>query len=195
MKTMKLMSKFFMSFLTIMLFLGCSPEDGKDGADGTDGIDGADGNDGVDGADGETGTANVIYSDWISSEFASITAAEESEQLLVSLDVGDINPNEDAIIVYGRRTPDAIGQFVMIQLPYEFFNQNEVYRYRLAAGTLFNALYVNAHTTNGNTNLFTYFSDYRYIIIPGGNSISAKSSVNYKKMTYQEIITHFNIPE
>ena len=75
-------------------------------------------------------------------------------------------------------------------------NQNEIYRYRLSEGLTFSALYIETTTTDGGTNLFTYFNHYRYVIIPGGISSSGKStSIDYRKMSYEEIVAHFNIPE
>lgn len=183
--------------------MACSPEDGKDGVNGLNGIDGANGVDGVDGTDGndgQTGTANVVYSDWIDSEFGSMAAAEESDQLLVSLGSGDFNNDEDLILIYGRRAINALF-YDISQLPYTFTNQNEIYRSRLSEGSTFTAIYVEAVSTDGGNKVFAYFSDYRYIIIPGEVSTSGKaansksSSIDYTSMSYEEIIAHFNIPD
>ncbi len=209
---MKFTTPLFAILFIATLFMSCSKNDGEDGAigpqgaqgpagamgaDGPAGAMGADGQEGAQGETGEqgaTGTANVIYSDWIASELGSMPAAEESEQLLVSLGLVDFNTDQDLIIVYGRRPTNAINNDVR-KLPFELFSQNEVYRFRLSEGFTFAALYVEAVTSDGGTNLFTYFDDYRYVIIPGGVSASGKSSIDYGKMTYEEIIEHFNIPE
>ena len=200
MKTTKLIKSILV--VAFVAFLGsCSSEDGADGlngvdgTDGVDGVDGMDGADGTDGEDGDAGTANVIYSDWIDSEFASISAAEESEQLLVSLGPGDFNADQDVILVYGRRADNAI-LFTVSQLPFELFSQSEVYRYRVSEGATFNALYVDNSSSDGGNKVFDYFADYRYVIIPGGVSANGKSSsIDYTKMSYEEVIAHFNIPE
>jgi hypothetical protein len=67
----------------------------------------------------------------------------------------------------------------------------------LSEGVGFIALYVEALNTVGGTNLFTYFDDYRYVIVPGGVSTSGKSAsaTDFTKMSYDELIAYFNIPE
>lgn len=202
---MKFAKQVFSLIFLVSLFLACSKEDGQDGAigpagpqgeQGITGANGADGMDGEQGEQGETGTANVLFSDWIASEFNGISAAELSEQLLVSLGLSDFNTDQDLMMIYGRHSVNALN-FDILQLPYELTSQNEIYRYRLSEGSGFTALYIENTTTDGGTNLFTYFDDYRYIIIPGGNATSGKSSnsIDYTKMSYKEIVTHLNISE
>ena len=92
--------------LSMALAISCSPDDGADGAvgpQGPQGEQGVAGPQGEQGEQGEPGTANVIYSDWIASEFGSLAAAEQSEQLLVSLGLGEFNISNDLLLVYGRR--------------------------------------------------------------------------------------------
>jgi len=78
MKTqMKLTYRFFTVLLIVSLMMGCSKDSdlgpqgpkGEPGDDGQDGADGVDGQNRADGQNGATGTANVIYSDWIPSDF------------------------------------------------------------------------------------------------------------------------------
>ncbi len=185
--------------LSMALAISCSPDDGADGAvgpQGPQGEQGVAGPQGEQGEQGEPGTANVIYSDWIASEFGSLAAAEQSEQLLVSLGLGEFNISNDLLLVYGRREISAISNDVY-QLPFDLYSQNEKYRQRLSEGSGFVALYVEALNTVGGTNIFTYFDYYRYVIIPGGVSTSGKSGqeLDFSKMTYEEVINHFNIPE
>lgn len=188
--------------LSMALVTSCSSEDGEDGAAGPQGEQGPagpagpQGEQGAQGEQGEPGTANVIYSDWIASEFGSLAAAEESEQLLVSFSVAEFNNENDVLLVYGRREINIISNEVY-QLPFDLISQNEIYRYRLSEGSGFTALYVEALTTDGGTNIFTHFDDYRYVIIPGGVSTSGKSGsgIDFTKMSYEEIVAHFNIPE
>lgn len=204
MKTMKFTKRLFSLLFIASLLLACSKEDGQDGAtgpagpqgeQGATGTEGVEGVEGAEGEQGETGTANVIYSDWIASEFGSIFAAQQSEQLLVTLGLNDFNTAQDVMVVYGRHENNALSDDIL-QLPFELFSQNEVYRYRLTSGNGFIALYADAASSDGGNKLFTYFNDYRYIIIPGGNSTSGKSAnIDYTKMSYEEVIEAFNITE
>lgn len=204
MKTMKFTKRFFSLLFISSLLLACSKDDGQDGAtgpigpQGEQGVTGADGGDGEQGGQGEqgdTGTANVIYSDWIASEFGSIPAAEQSEQLLVTLGLNDFNTTRDVIVVYGRHENNVLSDDIL-QLPFELFSQNEVYRFRLTSGNGFIALYADTAASDGGNKLFTYFNDYRYIIIPGGNSTSGKSAnIDYTKMSYEKVVAHFGIKD
>ncbi len=201
MKTSELSIKgFFLTVMSVALIVSCSPEDGEDGAvgpqgpQGEQGVAGPTGPQGEQGEQGETGMANVIYSDWIASEFGGLAAAEESDQLLVSFGLGEFNNANDVLLVYGRREINVISNEVY-QLPFELISQNEIYRYGLSEGSGFIALYVEALTTDGGSNLFTYFDDFRYVLIPGGVSTSGKSNIDFTKMSYEQVIEYFNIPE
>ena len=204
MKTSELSIKtFFLTVMSVALVASCSPEDGEDGAvgpqgpQGEQGVAGPAGDQGEQGEQGETGAANVIYSDWIASEFGGLAAAEESDQLLVSFGLAEFNNANDVLLVYGRHEINVISNEVY-QLPFELVSQNEIYRYRLNQGSGFIALYAEAVTSDGGTNVFTYFDDFRYVLIPGGVSApdkSASSAVDYSKMSYEQVIEYFNIPE
>ncbi len=178
---------------------------GVDGANGTGGNDGANGTDGTDGTDGPPGTANVIYSDWIARDFETNGAAETNEQLLTSFNLAEFNLNEDVILIYGRREVNIIISEIK-QLPYILASQNEFYSFRVSSFSGGSALRIEVTTLDGGTNLFTFFDDFRYVIIPGGVSTSSsaasdglesgsKSAKDYKNMSYEEIKTLFNIPE
>jgi len=188
---MKFTNSFFIALLTTLLFVACSSEDGQDGVNGLNGIDGIDG---ADGADGETGTANVIFSDWIDRDFLLDGAQASNLMGLEVFNASELNPVTDVVLVYGERDTgsDADGIYM---LPYILASQNEYYGFGLFNVTGGTGLQIRVNTLDGGTNLFTFFSSYRYVIIPGGISTSGKSSINYTKMTYQEIIDLFNIPE
>ncbi|WP_430908541.1 hypothetical protein [Maribacter sp. 2-571] len=87
-------------FMTLLL-VACSPEDGSDGAIGPQGEQGPAGQ----GEQREIGAANVIYSDWIPSDFAEgggllqklfvRTSTDESNSLNINLDTS-------TVMVYAR---------------------------------------------------------------------------------------------
>jgi len=192
-------SKVLVLFVISILW-SCSPEDGLDGAigpqgpQGEQGIAGADGAQGEQGDQGATGTANVIFSDWIPRDFDTGGASETNEQLLATLGLGEYSLNEDVLLVFGRRTIDIIVAEVY-QLPYILASQDEYYGFQVGSFSGGSALRIDVSTLDGGTNLFTFFDDFRYVIIPGGVSNSGKSSINFSKMTYDEVVNHFNIPE
>ncbi|GAA4109082.1 hypothetical protein GCM10022393_05470 [Aquimarina addita] len=189
-----LVRKILVVMMVSAMLFSCS--DGEDGAigpagqDGTDGINGIDGEDGVDGTDGETGTANVIYSDWIDSEFDeditdgfdsfSISAPELTQELIDS----------GTLLVYGR-----IDNGTVYQIPLVLYgNINESYFVRIIEPGSFNIGVEGVVSDNIGT---PFFNDtFRYILIPGETTATAnKSAQDYTSMSYNEIAKLFNIPK
>ncbi len=171
------------------LIFSCS--DGEDGAIGPQGEQGAPGADGQDGADGAPGTANVMYSSWIPVDYLVDGAQTTNLMGLEVFNASELNPETDVVLVYGQRTTASPNEGIY-QLPYLFSSQNEYYTYGLFDTTGGTGLQIRVNTTDGGTNLFTFFQNYRYVIIPGG---IAKTSVDYATMSYEEIIALFKIPE
>jgi len=193
---MKFTSKLCIAILTTVLFIACSSEDGEDGINGINGIDGIDGADGADGEQGETGTANVIYSDWIQTNFINPNPAPTNIMGLATFSEGEINTVADVVLVYGGNNLN--GEFEIHQLPYIRIG-NVQFTFGLfgsdgtETGSTF--LQVRTNTFDGTNATFQFFDSYRYVIIPGGNPVTGKSSVDYSKMSYKEVMAHFNIPE
>ena len=196
MKTRIFASKLLM-IGTVALLWSCSAEDGEDGAigpQGPQGEQGIAGPQGEQGEQGETGTANVIYSDWIPRDFETAVAAETNQQILTTLSIIDFNLTEDVMLVFGRREVNAIVSEIN-QLPYILASQSEFYGFEVSSFNGGSTLSVEVATLDGGTNLFTFFDDFRYIIIPGGVPSTGKSTIDYTKMTYEEILERFDIPE
>ncbi len=208
MKVMTNFVKYMMIVLLSLFIFSCS--DGEDGArgpagqDGVDGVgvdgqDGATGQDGVDGqngTDGEPGTANVIYSDWIPENFdgSRPESAESTDGIYESYTLVSGLSNqiieEGTILVYGRRNGSLIRP-----LPYINVDNGEIYNFLLLNGIL----KAEAKTLDNSNKDFEFFSEFRYIIIPGGvavpSSATSKSAKDYTSMSYKEVLSMFNIPE
>ncbi|AXT57231.1 hypothetical protein J8L88_01635 [Aquimarina sp. MMG015] len=174
--------------VTISLFIfSCS-----DGEDGAVGLAGQNGIDGVDGVDGDTGTANVIYSDWIPNGFSVggglnqkvFTLANSQE--IIDLDI-DLDISVVLVYARGESVLLAVG-LEAVPLPYEYRSEEQLYTYSIDSGQI----RVLGLVTGGNSNDFDFFEDYRYVIIPGGVA-AGKSVADYKNMTYEEIVDLFNI--
>ena len=188
MKTMKNLLK-FMSILVLTLFIiSC---EGEDGPAGPAGLQGEQGPQGDQGPQGEPGTANVIYSDWITRDFENEAASETNEQLLTSFTAGEFNLAEDIVLVFGRREVNAIVSEVR-QLPFILAGQSEYYGFEVASFSGGSSLRVEVSTLDGGTNLFTFFDEFRYVIIPGGQA-AGKSTQDLQKMSYEEVTELFNI--
>ena len=189
-----------LAIATVALIWSCSPEDGEDGTigpqgpQGEQGVAGQQGPQGEQGEQGETGTANVIYSDWIPADYLLDGAQETNLMGLEVFSGTELNPVTDVVLVYGRRDADS-GEDGIYTLPFILASQDEYYGYGLFDVTGGTGLQVRVNTLDGGTNLFTFFTEYRYVIIPGGIPSSGKSAVDYSKMGYYEVIEQFNIPE
>jgi len=193
-------SIFTMLFLGI-IFLGCSPEDGEDGALGPQGIQGEQGPTGPQGEQGatgpqgergETGTANVIYSDWIPSGFESPIADTHASFAIENVaELTDEVKSNGHIAIYGRYTQ----AYTVIQpLPKSLFGLR-MQHYDFQINDLNQNINIWVSSIDGSDIEIPIYDDYRYIIIPGGVPSAGKSTVDYTKMNYQEIVAHFNIPE
>lgn len=201
---MKFTNRFFTVILTTLLFMACSPEDGVDGTDGVDGIDGVDGTDGADGADGEqgeTGTANVIYSDWIDSEFDANVIATGTSFTIDAPSITDDIINDGVVLVFGRSTPAVITNDTDVYgLPVVFgANRQQTYYFRLEQAGELDITF--ASTVSGQSAGTPFFGAYRYVLIPGGTEagngiggITTKNSeADYANMTYEEVTEIFGI--
>ncbi len=181
--------------LGAFLFVACSAEDGETGPTGPAGPagpQGAQGDQGPQGEQGDPGTANVIYSDWIDSEFDANIIATGSSFDIDAPDMTQEIIDSGVIMVFGRNIP-VIGTPDVFQLPH-VSNDN---RYFFSAEDA-EQLRITVSSTEGASVGTTFFEDYRYVLIPGGQPATnpvSKSYVDFSKLTYQQLIDMFDIPE
>ena len=162
---------------------GPSGQNGVDGLNGgADGVDGQDGQDGTDGQDGEIGTANVIYSplitiaeaDWDVSSGGRIWFAQIDEPKLTQ-DIFE----KGVVLVYSYSAADG-GVYSL-----------------MPDGTFTNWVRVNAigirRVQENSPYLPVSERRFRYILIPGGISTTAKTALDFKKMTFEEVMVHFRL--
>ena len=196
-----------MFFLSALFLVSCSAEDGEtgpagpagpqgeQGPTGPAGADGADGADGQDGAQGDTGTANVIYSDWIDSEFDTNITDPAAGVDLSAPGLSQEIIDEGTVLVYGRNivlpSPEIFPLPQIISGDNHGFRVNGVGTIRLTIASL-----------DGSAVGSRVMEDYRYILIPGeqpdggGGGITIKSSeYDYSKMSYEEVAALFGIED
>lgn len=186
---------FTMALLATMV-IACSPDDGEDGAIGPQGVQGEQGQTGPQGEQGETGetgTANVIYSDWIPSGFESPIADTHASFPIQNVEelTDEIKAN-GYISVYGRYTT---AYTIIEPLPKSIFGLR-MQHYDFQINDLNQNINIWITSIDGSDIEIPIYDDYRYIIIPGGTpSTSGKSKVDYSKMSYEELVSLFHIPE
>ncbi len=177
--------------------IGTQGPQGEQGLPGVDGQNGEDGTDGAQGEPGELGTANVIYSEWFPSEFPDDIALARDSFSVGAPELTDDNIENGLLLVFGR-TFNVIDDTLIEQLPRTFFVRDQYYYHRYItnpATTNPQQFEIIVESIDGGFIGTPFFEEYRYFIIPGGIPTSGKSAVNYTKMTYEEISTHFNIPK
>lgn len=191
--SMRISKQIFSVLVIVGLVLSCS-KDGNDGAvgpQGPQGEQGPQGPQGAEGSDGEIGTANVIYSEWIASELDDNIIATGSG---FSVEVSELTQEVmDTGVILGYGKNDFVVGSNIYQLP--FLSGTNQYLVRPAEPGM---IRFEVSSIEGLSVGTSFFEEYRYVIIPGGNPASSgKSStvINYNKMSYEEIIEHFNIPE
>ncbi len=160
----------FLSFFVLTLFFcSCKKGDpgdtGPAGPAGIAGTPGTPGAGGPEGPKGDTGTANVIYSEWLDVTFEGADStgwvAEISAPKLIDsiLNSGDIK-------VYFNAGSDSTDSQLVMTLPiYEPFLLGAIINpyYTTQLITLISTGNVSSFTDNGN-----HYFQYRYVLIPGG---------------------------
>ncbi len=183
---------------TLSLFLGFVMITACEGPAGQQGPQGPQGPEGPQGPKGDEGTANVIYSDWITPD--SWTPAEFFGDSLRYFD-----------IVESDLTQEIIDQgFVKVYV--DFFNADFIYQlpvtdipgfadftlnYKVRPDTLKIEFFDKANP-NSDPGSFDTRNVFRYVIIPGGQAASSKAKINrevFKNMSYEELQKRFDIPE
>ena len=159
------------SMLLLSISFSCSkPENGTNGTNGIDGVNGT---------TGPIGTANVMYSNWISPSFLSANNSLEVAEI-IEPKINQSILDTGTILVYVR-----LGNEVY-QLNYYNLALSYSIVYVLSQGKI--KIVRNILPSNGG--------QFRYVIIPGGISTARTSAkLDFKKMTYNQVCASLKIPE
>ena len=179
-----------MSILVLTLFIiSC---EGEDGPAGPAGLQGEQGPQGDQGQQGVPGTANVIYSGWIVSEFDNDIIATSSSFTIDAPEITDDIIQNGTVLVYGRSNPAPVTNDTDVYpLPIVFgASRQQSYYYRLEAAA--ELVITVAANEEGESVGSPIFQDYRYVIIPGGQA-AGKSTQDLQRMSYEEVTELFNI--
>ncbi|NAS11869.1 collagen-like triple helix repeat-containing protein [Poritiphilus flavus] len=194
----------FFSFT--LIFPGSCAKDGEDGAIGPQGPQGEQGPTGAagepgaqgeQGEQGEPGTANVMYSGWIDSEFADDIITTSATFTINAPEMTDEIIQQGVVMVFGRSNPNAItGDTDVYPLPIVFgvARQQSYYFRAEQAGELD---IIVAANEEGQAAGSPFFEAFRYVLIPGGTTATSKSSnsQDYGEMSYEEIKTLFELED
>jgi hypothetical protein len=166
--------------LTVALMISSCSKTGDTGPAGAAGPAGPAGPTGANGAAGAPGTANVIYSAWLDATFADSNGVAEILAPQLTADI----INSGSIKVYWN-LGDASDPFVValpaVVSPLLLFNPDD-----LPANPA--SIFVDAYFQTGSILLVSNYpisssngvSQFRYVLIPGGEPAGGRSAVNWK---------------
>lgn len=174
-------------------------EQGPKGEQGDQGPKGDPGEQGEQGPKGDTGTANVIYSDWIDTEFpnniTSSGAGFDIDAPKLTKDIID----KGVVLVYARNL--TITGFNYFALP--FITSGDQHNFRVEKEKVLRITVATLSGTPTSQVGNPFFEDYRYVLIPGGRAadlsgpgdLAKSATIDYSKMSYEKIAERFNIPD
>lgn len=182
-KTILRFSTFFL--LPAMLLVSC-----KKGDTGPAGEKGPAGATGATGDAGPKGTANVIYSAWLTATTFRDTLIDNSAIKAANVaapPIVDSILNRGTVLVYL-----SFGQGTFA-LPYTSYAGNKLNTLGFIPmpGKILITRFT--HDNSGSLGLPTTLT-YRYIIIPGGIA-GRQATVDYREMTYEQVCAYLHIPQ
>ncbi|MGD1946730.1 MAG: hypothetical protein ACFB0A_10845 [Croceivirga sp.] len=193
MKNMKIAVKHtkFLLVFVILNLIACSPEDremGLQGEQGTQGIQGPQGEQGETGPPGATGSANVIFSEWVTVPSVAWTPTDgvSSVQRTAIITAPDITLeyiDTGLILAYGRLS--LFGNNNAIPFPIS----NGPFQFSVGLITPGEIEIWLRRFDGANFTVAPGDIQFRYVIIPGGVPISGKAHrTDFSKMTYREVM-------
>lgn len=184
------MKKFFyllaVPLLALSVFTGC---EGPEGPEGPQGEQGEQGEQGIQGIPGATGTANVIYSEWLPLEgdwrdstiFGANFKVNHLNAPLLTQDIMD----NGVILCYCS--------YLSHVVPLPYTNNSYTLAFHIDLGKI---IFTTLKTDYTGGVVLTSSIRYRYVLIPGGVAVGTlKSTADFTKLSYQQVCILFNIPD
>lgn len=172
--------------LGALAFASC----GKDGAAGPAGETGPAGAAGPQGAKGDSGTANVIYSEWLNLGFTGDVTEDGDSIWFTGLEVPQITADflqSGTVIVYVNLNSNS--DPVVVALPYY-----SVYNTVNIIPVIYNGVLeidANSDVSTLGDDAGNIYRQYRYVLIPGGTA--ARSAVDWKD--YKKVKAYLHLKD
>lgn len=183
--------------LVALTFTSCT----KEGETGPMGPAGINGTDGTDGEDGNDGNANVMASDWLEPTESSFSVNNPRYKALpLATNLSSSLLEDGVILVYYDNDVD------IYLLPNHVFALD---------GTILKSIdskinrasrniYVNIQRSDSDLTPGEYLWDpsgppygkgvrFRYVIVPSNAASGKKAAIDYKKMSYEDVMDHFGL--
>lgn len=195
--------------LVALTFASCTKEGetgpmgptGVNGTDGTDGIDGVDGTNGSNGEDGADGNANVIASDWFEPTESSFSVNNPRFKALpLATNVSSSLLEDGVILVYYDTDID------IYLLPNHIFAPDGTILKSVNSNInrASRTIYITIRRSDSDLTPREYLWDpsspiynrgvrFRYVIIPSNTTTGKKATIDFKKMSYEEVMDYFGL--
>jgi|WetSurMetagenome_2_1015567.scaffolds.fasta_scaffold75842_2 hypothetical protein len=150
---------------------------------------------GEDGEDGETGTANVIYSDWIQLTGNWRDSTIRSDNYYVRhFNASDLTQEiiDSGVVMCYVKMGTWISPLPVTDLVSDTYGMVTFADLLEPGKIIITALFSNSSTTASCLNTSAYF--YRYIIIPGGMP-ATKSTIDYTSISYEDLCHKLGVPK
>ncbi|CAM4279789.1 collagen-like triple helix repeat-containing protein [Zobellia nedashkovskayae] len=172
---------------------------GEPGVAGATGATGAQGEQGPKGDTGETGAANVMYSDWLDQDFSYYDGPDSKSMKVDEIRLTQEFLNNGGFVLgYYRSSSNTV-----YQLPLVFDHSSFAIRRDFVAIHFSDRgeIRFGAHSTDDTelsehelTGSSIARPQYKYVMVPGGVSLSGRSEQpNFKKMSYEEVMDYFGL--
>lgn len=158
---------------------------------------------GEEGPQGPTGTANVNYSDWFAPNPYALNTVFGIKHFTYEKTAPDITQqvlDSGMVLVFGKLLGynQAIWPATQVaQMPIllTYIQGGSTMTDTWSALATPQKLTIRFVNDKNEYNLISTQHQFRYVIIPGGNKISARRGTDYRHMNYSEICRLFQIPE
>lgn len=183
--------------LVALTFASCT----KDGEIGPMGPAGINGTDGTDGEDGNDGNANVMASDWLEPTESSYSVNNPRFKALpLATNLSSSLLEDGVILVYYDNDTDVYLLPNHIFAPDGSILKSVDSKTNRAARTI----YINIQRSDSDLIPGEYLWDpsgppynrgvrFRYVIIPSNATSGKKAIMDFKKMSYEEVMDHFGL--
>lgn len=183
--------------LVALTFASCT----KDGEIGPMGPAGINGTDGTDGEDGNDGNANVMASDWLEPTESSYSVNNPRFKALpLATNLSSSLLEDGVILVYYDNDTDIYLLPNHIFAPDGSILKSVDSKTNRAARTI----YINIQRSDSDLIPGEYLWDpsgppynrgvrFRYVIIPSNATSGKKAIMDFKKMSYEEVMDHFGL--
>ncbi len=183
----------FISFVTILFFMIASLAcEGPTGPEGPQGPQGEQGPEGPQGPQGETGTANVIYSDWVNINWNQANGDTYKAMYIEESRVVDEDFLATGTLMVYLKLEEGDASAI-VSLPYTSGNDHLRFVIGDVPSENIEGIVIQLDSIDNSTPVQSDWSGYqiRYVMIPGG--VPAKMDESFLK-DYEAVKKYYGIP-